>query len=109
MKKSTKKTTRKKKWYRPEWYTPIYQNLIKVVRKRDGMKCQFPGCKRRRYGMQVHHILPFNKYVAQRYNPFNCILLCSKCHEKVTGKEHVYAALFSRIVMTNTIKQNKYE
>jgi len=104
--KVVRKKTTKRKWYRPEALTPAYQRLVKTVRERDELKCQYPGCKKKRFGLEVHHILPFSSYVAQRYNPMNCILLCRRHHELVTGKELAYAQLFSQIVMQNVIKQN---
>jgi len=106
-KKAVKTKKSKYKYSRPEHLIPAYQTLVRIVRERDEMKCQFPGCKRRRFSLEVHHILPWSKAPKLRYEPCNCILLCSKCHAKITGHELAYAALLFQIVQNNTMKQEK--
>lgn len=82
-----------------------YKAMCFVVRKRDGKKCQMPGCTRN--GQEVHHVKRWADSTHTRYNPNFCILLCKSCHKKVTGQEGIYAALFIRIIGENTQKQNK--
>jgi len=105
--KKLNKPKRKKKFHRPEWFTPAYQSLLRKVKLRDSNSCQMPGCKKKRFGMECHHIIPWNMNVALRYSPENCIMLCSKCHEKITGHEAVYASLFFSIVRVNTINEGR--
>ena len=93
------------KFHRPEYTSLAYQNFVKLVRERDEMRCQFPGCKRHRFGIEVHHIIRWQDNVALRYSVMNGICLCNRCHKRVTGNETAYAPLFFQIVNTNTIKQ----
>lgn len=81
----------------PRRNCPLYTELCREVRKRDGNKCQFPGCKRRKY-LEVHHILKVADYPHLIYEKKNCLLLCWKCHKKVTGNEESYTQLFQSIV-----------
>jgi 5-methylcytosine-specific restriction endonuclease McrA len=108
-KKKTKRTTSKVKFSRPEYTTPAYRAFVRMVRQRDSMKCQYPGCKRRNYGMEVHHIVRWQDNAALRYNPSNGILLCNRCHAKITGHEAIYASMFFQIVSVNTAKQHAKE
>ena len=106
-KKVAKRTYKKtiKKYGRPEFETPAYQHLVSTVKERDGNACQFPGCKRRKFGMECHHIIRWSDSMQLRYNPMNCILLCNRCHTKITGSEEIYASLFFSIVQANIQKQ----
>jgi len=96
---------RRYKHDRPEYTTPAYREFVRRVKVRDNDHCQYPGCKRHRFGMEVHHIIPWCKAPRLRYEPSNGVTLCSKCHKKVTGNELSYAAMFCRIVQMNIIKQ----
>lgn len=80
-------------------YTDEYKNMCYIVRKRDKNKCQMPNCKNR--GQEVHHIMRWSDSYYNRLNSTNCILLCKKCHTKITGSEHIYAALFIKIIAEN--------
>ncbi len=83
-----------------------YKEFCRLVRKRDGNKCQMPGCNRRTT-IQVHHILRYADSGYGKLNPSNALCLCKTHHTQVTGSEQTYAALFIRIVGENTEKQNK--
>lgn len=79
-----------------------YKAMCYKVRKRDGNKCQMPGCGSK-IRTQVHHIRKYSETGYGRLNVLNCILLCFNCHQnKVTGNEHVYVPLFLKIVSDNT-------
>jgi 5-methylcytosine-specific restriction endonuclease McrA len=116
-KRTTKRVTRKaarpkikKPMYknnRPEHVTKEYQVLVRLVRERDGNACAYPGCKKRRWNLECHHILPWSQFPKLRYEPGNCIMLCKKCHKKVSGHELLYAGMFFQIVQANIAKQEK--
>jgi 5-methylcytosine-specific restriction endonuclease McrA len=74
-----------------------YKLFRQTVRKRDGYKCQMPGCNSRRL-LQVHHIKPWSRGAALRYDPNNGITLCKHCHKLITGHEHIYAPMFEEII-----------
>lgn len=74
-----------------------YKKFLAQVRKRD-VVCQMPNCGADS-PLQVHHIQLWSKAVHLRYDVKNGILLCKKCHDLIKGKEHVYAELFTRIVL----------
>lgn len=80
---------------------PLYKEWRRIIRKRDGRKCQMPKCKRRTY-LQVHHIRKWANAPYLRYDTQNGILLCRSCHSEVTGKEHLYEVLFMDIVRANS-------
>lgn len=68
-----------------------------AVIKRDGRKCQYPGCKRRSK-LEIHHIVPWSISHSLRYEVSNGITLCQRCHYKIKGKEGSYSMLFAEIV-----------
>jgi len=84
-----------------------YQTFVRLVRERDENKCVYPGCKRRKFGLECHHILPYSKFPALRLNPANGVMLCKHHHELVTGNEMIYAPLLLKIAQENAIKQEK--
>jgi 5-methylcytosine-specific restriction endonuclease McrA len=65
-----------------------YKKWRAAVKKRDGGKCQWPGCKRR--GKEVHHILTYSENPYLRHTIENGILFCRNCHYKLKGKETYY-------------------
>jgi len=97
---------------RPEHLTPQYQTLVRYVKERDKNRCQMPGCKKYRFGIEVHHIIRWNDNIQLRYDPNNCICLCSAHHRVVTNNESVFALLFVQIVKANTLRyytNNEYK
>ena len=78
-----------------------YTAWRKAVRKRDGGKCQWPTCERRR-PLHVHHIRKWAKHPLLRYNVNNGICLCSTHHKLTYRKEERYELMFYRIVLRNT-------
>lgn len=84
-------------------YDERYRQFLIAVYKRDGSKCQYPGCIRR-YGLQVHHITRWADNPLRRYHPQNGIVLCRKCHKRVTGNETMFAPILRQIVIRNSLK-----
>ena len=84
-----------------DYKDPLYQEWRKRVLKRDGRKCQMPGCKRGGKKMQVHHIKKWSAASYLRYEISNGITLCWNCHKEVTGAEHQYESLFMQLVRNN--------
>ena len=78
----------------------VYKDWRKKVYKRDKFKCQMPGCKSKRY-LQAHHIRKWSSASMLRYDVSNGITLCRKCHESISGQEHLYESLFMEIVRKN--------
>lgn len=78
---------------------PIYVKWRKAVYKRDGFRCQWPGCTCKKR-LNAHHILPWSKYPTLRYIVDNGITLCKIHHALVRCKEYLYAGLFTTIVKT---------
>lgn len=75
-----------------------YQDWKNYVFTRDNHMCQYPGCKSTE-GPQAHHIRRWVDARHLRYDTFNGITLCAKCHVgKVTGHEKHYELTFLRIV-----------
>jgi len=83
--------------------TPEYKKFRAAVRKRDGYKCQFPGCNATKK-LQVHHINKWATNSALRFAPANGITLCKVCHTRISGREHIYAKVFQDIANKNANK-----
>ena len=82
---------------RRNYRDPVYSDWRKQVYKRDGRRCQMPGCKSK-YRIQAHHIKRWADAAYLRYDINNGITLCSKCHYSIRGKESHYEHLFISIV-----------
>lgn len=74
-------------------------NLRRAVYARDKGTCQMCGCKNNGKAddktdnkKEAHHITPKRKGGPDSI--YNLILLCPECHDKVTGKEELYADEF---------------
>lgn len=83
-----------------DYNDPIYKRVRSEVLKRDGRSCQMPNCGSKSR-LHVHHIQPWSKASSLRFEASNLITLCKKCHESITGKEHIYQSLFMGIVNEN--------
>lgn len=77
-----------------------YDHFRESVLRRDGYRCQMPGCDSR-HRLEVHHIEKYAKNAHQRTDVSNGITLCRSCHYYVRGKEKHYIALFNEIVYHN--------
>ena len=76
---------------------PVYKKWRTDVYKRDGFKCQMPGC-RVTINLNAHHIQKWASASMLRYDIDNGITLCRKCHKEVTGNEEHYQRLFQDII-----------
>ena len=67
---------------------PEYLAWRNAVLEHDGYVCQ--GCRRQckkyEHGLAAHHIQPYAKYPALRYEVSNGITLCRQCHMTLHGK-----------------------
>ncbi len=77
---------------------PIYKDWRIKVYKRDNFCCQMPGCKAKKKGLQAHHIRKWSTAASLRYELDNGITLCRRCHDQITGQEHLYESIFMKIV-----------
>ncbi len=68
-----------------------------------------PGCTGGGGQLEAHHIEMWATHPELRYEPLNGILLCQRCHLKVTGDETAYIPLFKEIVSKQklTMKSNR--
>ncbi len=107
-KKSCKKYKNKKyKYERKDYGTPEYREWVRLVKQRDGNRCQMPGCNKRNFGMEVHHILRYCDHPGLRFSVPNGILLCGGRyghHAMITGKEMQWAPIFMAIAADNQRK-----
>jgi 5-methylcytosine-specific restriction endonuclease McrA len=78
---------------------PVYKDWRRSIYKRDGYRCQWPGCKCRGGRLHVHHILRWADYPSKRYDKSNGITLCKEHHDRVKGKEDDYARMFLDILL----------
>lgn len=92
---------------RPGEVSSFYNAWKTAVKKRDGHRCQMPGCNKFSYKNHAHHIRMYASHPELRYVISNGITLCYACHKKVTGKEELYAHLFLKIIMDKIIKNGK--
>ncbi len=82
---------------RRNYSDPVYKDWRKKVYKRDGFRCQMPGCKSK-YKIQAHHIKKWSRAAILRYDVDNGITLCKTCHDSIGRSESHYETLFQQIV-----------
>ena len=70
-----------------------YSRFKNKVKERDGNKCKCCGYDKE---LEVHHILPYNKYKELQVDTDNGITLCHDCHLK-------YETLFEGNINGNTL------
>jgi len=88
-----------------DYNDPLYKKWRKDVRARDGQKCRFPGCTKRR-PLHVHHIIKWASAQGLRYSIQNGITLCKTHHNMVNGKEENFASLFYGILVNDNRKRH---
>jgi predicted restriction endonuclease len=76
---------------------PQYKLWRKSVYKRDNYKCQWPGCDCNKK-LNAHHIKTWSEYPGLRFIVDNGITLCKDHHKMIKNLEHIYEAVFLRIV-----------
>ncbi|MDD5625029.1 MAG: DEAD/DEAH box helicase [Candidatus Cloacimonetes bacterium] len=66
----------------PNDYGKNWLEITKVIRKRDGYRCQHCGAIEKDIPHHIHHIIPFRKFdnPEEANKPHNLITLCPKCH-----------------------------
>ena len=79
---------------------PLYKNFRREVLKRDKRTCQWHGCNMKKK-LNVHHIKTWAQCPDLRYNTHNGITLCKRHHDMIKGLEHLYEAVFLKIVANN--------
>ena len=77
-------------------YSDAYRDVIRQCFERD-KRCKMPGCKSKKK-LQAHHIRRWSDAPSLRYELFNLITLCKKCHDSIKNKELYYVAMFEEIV-----------
>lgn len=61
-----------------------YKRWREAVIERNGASCQNCGNTE---NIEVHHIVPFSKDKALRYDVGNGVVLCRACHRRLHGKQ----------------------
>jgi 5-methylcytosine-specific restriction endonuclease McrA len=89
-----------------DYKDPAYAGFRKSVRKRDGNKCQFPGCGSKTR-LEVHHIKKWTSHPSMRFDVTNGITLCKSCHQRTKGSEEVYEPMFYKILEWEALKRLK--
>ena len=79
---------------------PLYKEFRKKVLNRDRRVCQWYGCKSKKK-LNVHHIKTWAQCPSLRYDINNGITLCKAHHDTIKGIEHLYEAVFFKIVANN--------
>lgn len=87
-------------WKKRDYSDPHYKQFRLDVLRRDKFTCQMCGHKRK-YDLQVHHLLTWADCPTLRYERSNGITLCKTCHKQVTGYESSYASYLNEIVKKN--------
>lgn len=59
--------------------SPLYTSFCKKVYKRDGGRCV---CCKSTYIICAHHLNGWSWYTQGRYDEYNAVTLCKKCHDK---------------------------
>lgn len=77
-------------------YSDLYKSVIRACFERDKC-CKMPGCKSKKR-LQAHHIRRWADAPSLRYELFNLITLCKKCHDSIKNKESHYVSMFEEIV-----------
>lgn len=85
---------------------PEYKKWRKSIYSRDGYKCQWPNCYLKTK-LNAHHIKTWANCPSLRYNIENGITLCSLHHKLIKGIEHIYEAVFFKILADNKNKRSK--
>lgn len=81
-----------------DYSDPYFEKFRKAVLERDGRQCVL--CKEWKC-IQVHHIKRWADAPMLRYMVSNGVVLCKKCHKKVTGAELFYQELLTKIARRN--------
>ena len=80
------------------------ENIRKAVIIRDGCKCI--ECGKSNCKLEVHHIKPRRMNGSNTLS--NLITLCKKCHQKIEGKEELFADKYFSLLNSNDNKNLNY-
>lgn len=69
-----------------------------AVYRRDGMRCQMPGCDGSDRRLHAHHIQRYTDRPSLRFAESNGITLCKTCHDSIYKREDEYEERFLAIV-----------
>ena len=76
---------------------PNYKKWRKAIYQRDNYVCQWPGCNIRKR-LNAHHIKTWSQCPSLRFCVDNGITLCYNHHKMIKGLEHIYEAVFFKIL-----------
>lgn len=76
---------------------PKYVEWRNSVYKRDKYKCQWPNCTLKSK-LNAHHINKWSEFPSLRFVVDNGITLCRYHHKLIKDQEHIYAAVFLKII-----------
>lgn len=76
---------------------PKHKKWRDEVKKRDGYRCQFPGCEATEK-IEAHHIVPYGQNKEVAWDVANGISLCRPHHMEVDRNEAAYVEMFNKIV-----------
>mgnify|MGYP001189276499 FL=1 len=79
---------------------PQYIKWRKLVYKRDGYKCQWPGCGMGKK-LNAHHIKRWADFPGLRFEVSNGVTLCRYHHDMIKGMEDNYESIFLKIAHAN--------
>lgn len=85
-------------------YGPDWPRIRKIVRQRDGYRCQVCGVKETLVEHHVHHKVPFKRFEStEKANMLeNLVTLCQNCHKTVESQIRVRSAISGlKYVMEN--------
>ncbi len=90
-------------------YGPQYKAWQLAVFLRDGFKCLKCGKRGKKnssgmFGIQAHHIKKWADAPELRYNLYNGITLCYKCHKNIWQREESYQSLCYLLLAKNNMK-----
>lgn len=77
---------------------PQYKKWRKDIYKRDNHQCQWPNCSSKNK-LNAHHIKTWAQCPALRFHINNGITLCKDHHKMIRGLEHIYEAIFLKLVI----------
>lgn len=82
-----------------EWRTSVF--------KRDNYICQM--CSHEGGEIQAHHVFKFDNYALRRFEIWNGITLCKKCHRSIKGKEKEFVNKFLDLNISKYLTKKKGE
>ncbi len=76
---------------------PQYKKWRKQVYSRDKHCCRWPNCSVKKK-LNAHHIKTWAQFPGLRFEIQNGITLCKYHHGLIKGMEHIYEAVFLKIL-----------